>query len=265
MLSLWGFYLAIRPFRIVSHITPKDFGIPYENISFTTQDHILIRGWFLKSPNKNAKTIILLHGYPADKSNILPSRLFLYPQYNLLFFDFRYFGQSEGSYSTVGKDEVLDLLAAIDYLKSRGIYQVGVWGFSLGGAVAIMTAPLTSAIVAIIAESSYARLDWLSYEYYHIPLLRYPLGALTALWAKIFLHYDIKQISPANIAKNLTLPILILHSKKDHVISIDHGLLFKEALRHNQYAKIIFAEQGLHGEPIQNYERTVKDFFETYL
>lgn len=32
-LSLWGFYSAIRLFRIISSITPKDLGLIYDDIS----------------------------------------------------------------------------------------------------------------------------------------------------------------------------------------------------------------------------------------
>jgi pimeloyl-ACP methyl ester carboxylesterase len=200
--SLWGFYWAIRPLRITSSITPTTFGVAYENISFRTKDHVLLKGWYIPSPNPRAKTIILLHGYPADKGNILPSRMFLHSDYNLLLFDFRYFGDSEGNYSTAGKNEVLDLLAAIDYLKYRGIDKVYVWGFSLGGAVALMAAEKTSAIQSVIAESSYARLDWMAYEYYPFPLLRYPLGELTRFWAWLFLNINTKKYRLYQLQEN---------------------------------------------------------------
>jgi uncharacterized protein len=91
MTSLWGFYWAIHPpFRLSSQITPAYFGLQYEDISFYTIDNVLIKGWFIKSAKPQAKTIILLHGYPADKGDILPSRLFLHNEFNLLFIDFRY-------------------------------------------------------------------------------------------------------------------------------------------------------------------------------
>jgi pimeloyl-ACP methyl ester carboxylesterase len=112
MFSIIGFYLAIRPFRIISSYTPKTFGVAYEKIAFRTKDKITLRGWFIPNINPHAKTIILMHGYPADKGNILPGTIFLHQSYNLLYFDFRYLGESGGHFSTVGKNEVLDLLAA---------------------------------------------------------------------------------------------------------------------------------------------------------
>src|SRR3990167_2551615 len=130
LISLWGFYSAIRPFKITSSITPQKYGITYENVSFRTNDNVLIRGWFIKNRNPHAKTIILMHGYPADKGNILPATLFLHKTYNLLYFDFRHLGESEGYYSTIGKNEVMDLQAAIQYMHKRNINEVGVYGFS---------------------------------------------------------------------------------------------------------------------------------------
>ena len=264
-LSLWGFYWAIRPIKILSTMTPSDFGVNYEDVSFHTKDNVLIRGWFIPSAKAKVKTIILLHGYPADKGDILPARIFLHPYYNLLFIDFRYFGKSEGRYSTVGKDEVLDLLAAIQYLHSRGLNEVGVWGFSLGGAVALMAASQAPEIKAVIAESSYARLDWMAYEYYRLPLLRYPLAELTRFWAWLFLQYDIKKISPAMAAEKLTIPVLLLHSQKDEVVSFQHALLLQKALRNNPHAKVKFVDSLSHGQPVENYQVIAKEFFNEYL
>ena len=127
--SAWLFYISIRPPKIVSSITPRNLNMPYEQVSFTTVDGLTLRGWFVPSEKKAAKTLILLHGYPADKGNILPALAFLHADFNLHLFDFRYLGESEGSYSTAGAKEVEDLLAAIRFLKTRGIEEVGVGGF----------------------------------------------------------------------------------------------------------------------------------------
>lgn len=262
ILSLLGFYLAIRPFRIISTITPKFFNLDYENVTFRTDDSVTLRGWFIPNNNPHAKTIILLHGYPADKGNVLAAMLFLHKQYNLFLFDFRYFGNSDGYYSTIGKTEVLDLLAAIKFLRSKNIDEVGIWGFSMGGAVAIMTAPHAPEIKAIVAESSYANLDLMMNDYYRIPLLRYPLGWLTRFWARIFLGYDIKTISPATAAKDLLIPILIIHSKQDDVIPFKHALMLQKALSHNDKATFLFVDKSVHGQIIPNYDLVILKFFE---
>jgi uncharacterized protein len=262
--SLWGFYISVKPGKIVSRTTPKDLGLDYEKISFLTEDNVALQGWFIRHAAA-AKTVIALHGYPADKGNILPAIAFLSQRYNLLLFDFRYLGESGGSYSAVGAEETRDLRSAIGYLRSRGVKEVGVWGFSLGAAVALMTAPGSPEIKAVVSESSYARLDLMAPALYAIPVLKYPLAWLTALWARVFLGFNLKDVSPRDSARNLNIPVLIIHSRDDHLISFQHALLLQEALKDNHRAEFWFHENLLHGQLAAEYQKRISDFFEKSL
>lgn len=264
-LSLFGFYSSIRPPRIVSGTTPKDLGLEYEQVSFTTADGVRLAGWFIPSQVENAKTIILLHGYPAEKGDILPVLSFLNEKYNLFLFDFRYFGESGGKYSTAGAKETEDLSAAVRFLKSRGIDEVGVWGFSLGGAVALMTATDHPEIKAVVSDSSYARLDLMARELYRIPILKYPLAELTRLWGRMFLGINAKDVSPAGSAEKLEIPVLIIHSKNDNVIPFENAVLIQEALKNNPKAEFWFQKNLVHGELGMEYEQRIKDFLERNL
>lgn len=260
-----GAYISVRPPKIISKVTPKDLGLNYEEVSFITKDKLTLSGWFIPSQINPAKTIILLHGYPADKGNILPVLSFLNETYNLFLFDFRYLGRSEGKYSTAGAKETEDLLAAIRFLKSRGIEEVGVWGFSMGGAVALMATSKAPEVKVIVSESSYASLDLMALELYRIPILRYPMGYLTWLWAKIFLGIDIEKISPVESAKDLTIPVLVVHSTNDNVIPFSHALLIKKALRNNPRAEFWFSENLFHGQLSEEYQKRIGDFFKRNL
>ena len=264
--SLWGFYWGIHPpHKLVSTIDPSFFGIKYEEVEFKTTDNLRIRGWFIPSKYPKAKTLILLHGYPADKGNILPALYYLNNKYHLLFIDFRSFGESAGAYTTIGKEEVLDLLAAIDFLKTRGIDSVGVYGFSMGGAVAMMAAAKSPAIKAIVADSSYARLDLMLREYYSIPLAKYLLAEFTRLWSWIFLATDPKEVSPLDAIKQLKIPILIIHSKNDNIIPFSQAILLKDAAKNNPNVSYIFLEKNLHGDTVNATQQMVERFFDSNL
>ncbi|HXG53127.1 MAG TPA: alpha/beta fold hydrolase [candidate division Zixibacteria bacterium] len=265
-LPLWGFYVSVRPPKLVSRITPENLGLAYEAVSFTTEDGVELSGWFIPATGgKTNKTVIGLHGYPADKGNILPVLAFLAARYNLMLFDFRYLGASGGRYTTIGARETRDLAAAVAFLRSRGITEVGVWGFSMGGAVALMAAPDLPEIRAVVSESSYARLDLLAPVLFRIPLLRYPLGWLTGLWARVLLGIDLAKVSPMESARRLRVPALILHSRNDHVIPFEHALLLKEALKENPRAEFWFADDLFHGQVGPDYERRIAGFFEASL
>jgi len=263
--SLWGFYISIRPPRIVSSVTPKDLLLDYEDVRFETSDDLTLSGWFIPGAIATKKTLILLHGYPADKGDILPSLSFLHRDYNLFLFDFRYLGASEGKYSTAGANEVEDLLAAIQFLKTKGIEEVGVWGFSMGGAVALMSIKKAPKIKAVVSEASYASLTHMASELFRIPVVRYPLGYLIGLWAKIFLGIDLRNISPVEAVQNTTIPVLLIHSLTDEVIPFSHARLLEKALGDNPRAEFWFHAGAAHGELAKEYQRRVADFFQRHL
>jgi len=261
--SLWGFYISIRPPRIVSSVTPKNLQLDYEDVRFETSDDLTLSGWFIPGAIATKKTLILLHGYPADKGDILPSLSFLHRDYNLFLFDFRYLGASEGKYSTAGANEVEDLLAAIQFLKTKGIEEVGVWGFSMGGAVALMSIKKAPKIKAVVSEASYASLTHMASELFRIPVVRYPLGYLIGLWAKIGI--DLRNISPVEAVQNTTIPVLLIHSLTDEVIPFSNARLLEKALGDNPRAEFWFHAGAAHGELAKEYQRRVADFFQRHL
>lgn len=233
----------------------------FEEVSFITADGLKLRGWHIPSVRPTDKTLVLLHGYPADKGDILPALAFLHQDFNLLLFDFRYLGASEGSYSTAGAREVDDLLAAIQFLKARGTREVGVWGFSMGGAVALMALAKAPEIKAVIAESSYANLAQMALELFKIPLVNYPIAYLIRLWAKLFLGIDLKNVSPVEGVRNAAIPILLIHSSDDAVIPFSHAQSLRDALTNNPRAEFWFHEGFAHGQLNPDYQTKVKDFF----
>jgi pimeloyl-ACP methyl ester carboxylesterase len=261
VLSLWGFYSSIRPPKIVSSITPGNLRLAYEDVSFKTVDGLTLRGWYIPSRTPTRKTLILLHGYPADKGDILPAMAFLHDEFNLLLFDFRYLGSSDGSYSTAGAREVEDLRAAIQFLKTRGIEEVGVWGFSMGGAVALMAIEKSPEIRAVVAESSYASLADMALQLFRIPLLNYVVGYLVNFWARLFLGIDLKDVSPAERVRNTTVPILLIHSSADAVIPFSHAHMLKQALAKNSRAEFWFNGALAHGQFGADYQTRLRDFF----
>jgi dipeptidyl aminopeptidase/acylaminoacyl peptidase len=259
--SLWGFYSSIRPPKIISSLTPRDLKMNYEDVSFKTADGLKLHGWYIPAVKTLKKTLILLHGYPADKGDILPVLAFLHQDFDLLLFDFRYLGKSEGSYSTAGAKEVEDLLAAIRYLKSRGIEKVGVWGFSMGGAVALMAIDKAPEIKVVVSESSYSSLAQMALQLFRLPLLNYPIAYLIGLWAKVFLGIDVRDVSPAEKIRNTKIPILLIHSSADAVIPFSHARSLQKALAKNTRAEFWFNDDFAHGQLAGDYRTRVRDFF----
>lgn len=120
--------------------SPTEFGLDFENIELVTSDHLHLRGWWIPT-NDSVKTIIFLHGYAGSMDPDLKYAPAIHQAgFNILMFDFRAHGRSEGNLTTIGTLEVSDVRAAIDFALARKSEQVGLLGFSMGGRTALLTA-----------------------------------------------------------------------------------------------------------------------------
>jgi alpha-beta hydrolase superfamily lysophospholipase len=138
---------------------PAQYGLPYEGVAFTSRDGLTLCGWFIPAPEAKG-TVIFCHGHAGSMDpDVKYAPAFHERGYNVLMFDFRGHGRSEGQRVSMGYYERQDLLGAIDYLRGREIDCVGVLGFSMGGAVAMATAPQSEAIRAVVSDGGFARLS----------------------------------------------------------------------------------------------------------
>ena len=164
---LWGIlllYLFLAFSRAIRGTSPRRFpvyennperlGFQYEDIDFPSRDGLLLSGWFV--PPQNKATIVICHGFGGNRLMVAPiARLLVRHGFGVLLFDFRAHGRSAGDLSTWGWLETQDLLGALDVLQQRPEVdpaRMGVLGFSLGGQVALRTAPVSQLIRAVAAE-----------------------------------------------------------------------------------------------------------------
>lgn len=139
-------------------ISPFELRLPVENVVFAsrTGDH-QVNGWFL--PSLGARTTILIcPGFRTGKTQILATLDFVWRAgYHVLAFEYYGHGEANGSPVTLGYRELEDFLGAVDYAKQRtpGTH-LGVVGYSMGAAVAIIGSARTPEIEAVVADSAFA-------------------------------------------------------------------------------------------------------------
>jgi alpha-beta hydrolase superfamily lysophospholipase len=111
----------------------------YSQFADESNEHIARRGLLITRADARA-TVLVMHGYTSSKIDMGILRL-LFSPYNLLLFDFRAHGEFvEGQSSTLGCDEVYDVFAAVDFLRSHaGTKDLPIiaYGFSMGAVTAI--------------------------------------------------------------------------------------------------------------------------------
>ena len=140
---------------------PSLFGLSYEEISFPSRvDSLTLKGWYIRV-GEEQPVIIMVHGAGGNRASgsTLELAVDLVDEgYNVLMFDLRGHGESEGAHLSAGYYERHDLLGAVDYLESRGVTSIGVLGFSLGAATAILTAGEEPRISAVVSDGCFADL-----------------------------------------------------------------------------------------------------------
>jgi len=269
ILSLFQTYLATHPPKIPNDRTPADLDFKYEDITLVTEDSIKLSAWYIPSKIKTNKSIILAHGHPFNKANILGFAPFLHEKYNLLFFDFRAMGDSSGSFISGGYYEQKDLRAAINYLKKeKNASKIGALGISMGASVIILEAANNPDIYAIVADSSYKDLHSIANDLYSpLFIFKYPFIFFSELFAKLIYDIDIKETSPVNKVKEVKIPIFIIHGDIDDQIPVEASKAIYENA--NQPKELWIAKNTnhvqAHSEYKQEYETRVLEFFDKYL
>jgi fermentation-respiration switch protein FrsA (DUF1100 family) len=196
-------------------VTPWELGVPYEEVSFRTKDGLLLRGWWLPAPEAK-RTVIALHGHRGARHHCVGIGAALWRRgANVLLFDHRGRGSSEGKLMSLGYYETVDALAAIGYAHSKAPgLPLGLIGYSMGAAVALMSASRDERVGAVVADSPFASERELvrSLLRKQIGPLHSPIGALT----ERLLPYDPGEIEPhREVAKIAPGATLFIHGQLD--------------------------------------------------
>lgn len=136
--------------------TPADAGFEYETVHFTSEDGVTLAGWYI--PSQNGAAVILLHGYGANRLEMLERGHFLAEQgYGVLLYDLRGHGESGGDKRAYGWPDVQDVAAAVTFLTERPEIErqrIGVFGFSIGGQIAVRAAAELESIQAVVSDGT---------------------------------------------------------------------------------------------------------------
>lgn len=252
MLLIYAFQrqMVFHPTKSI-YTTPGDLGINYEDVELETEDGLRLHGWFLPD-NGVDRTILLFHGNAgnnADRVYFLDNLKKL--NTNILIIDYRGYGRSEGTPDEQGI--YADGRAAWTYLtEEREIdpSKIILFGRSLGGAVATKLATEYEPGALVLEATFTSGAD---------------LGADIYPWlpVRMMIKYD---FSNAERIRNISVPVLIAHSRDDRVVPYHHSeKLFEIA----NEPKVFVEMQGPHGAGFDDgrghYLEKLKTFLDEYV
>jgi dienelactone hydrolase len=156
-------YATIAPLGfgyVITHVMRQtvpaaDLGAAHENVSFRTSDGLELQGWYV--PSKNGAAVIAFPGRSGPRAH---TRMLARHGYGVLLFDRRGEGKSEGDSNLLGWGGDKDILAAIEYLKTRPDVdpnRIGGLGLSVGGELMLQAASETDELAAVVSEGAGTR------------------------------------------------------------------------------------------------------------
>lgn len=191
---------------------PAELGLPVERVELRTDDGLTLVGWVIRAEGDgSAPWLLMCHGNGGNVSDA--GRPYHYAGLralglNLLAFDYRGYGESEGVPTESGLYRDAD--AAYGFLRDSlgvGPERIVIFGHSLGSAVAVDLAARAAA-AGLVLDGALTSVTERGQEIYPFIPVR---------WIAASRYASIEKIG------GLRLPKLFLHAEGDEVIPIAHG------------------------------------------
>jgi pimeloyl-ACP methyl ester carboxylesterase len=271
-LSIFGAHEAMEIPRLSldEDVSPASVGLAYEDVSFNSrEDNVVLRGWYL--PAEGDCAIIIVHGgfQPRldDEVDTLDLAHDLVAEgYNILLFDLRGRGESEGEGRALANIE-RDVGGAFDYIMSQGYppERIYIIGFCSGAASACIFASQNQ-VGALVLDGCFANAyNMVVNQATQMGIPEFLVDSFTPgvfLMCRIF--YSFEPVNAEDVIADVACPIFFIHEENDELISLEEmQLLFDLSTNPaNQFWEVPDAEhsQSYKTHPDEYIER-VDGFF----
>lgn len=242
----------------------------YEEVTFRTDDGVRLRGWWLPRPETD-RVIVGLAGHRSPKSDLLGIGSGLWRAgNNVLIFDWRSRGESDVAEHSLAYYELRDAEAAMRYAlgRVRGA-RLGLIGYSMGAAVAVLLAARSPDVRALVADSPFTGIaDVVTDGARRLRLpaaLIVPLADALTGWRYGYRFDAVRPIDA--VAAVSPRPLLLIHGGADTLIPIRHAHeMFHVAWEPKELWIVEGAEHcGGYFVDRPAYVERVAAFFERYL
>lgn len=206
-------------------------GATRTDFEVTAPDGVKLRGWKFRARNANGDWVLAFHGVSDNRIGMLGhAEMLLRQGYNVVTMDARAHGVSEGERATYGWLERNDTRAIVDALfDSEQVHHLFAMGASMGAAIALQSAGVEPRTEAVVAESAFANLREVSYDYASLRLghwlgrtLFWPAAWMALRGAEKEGGFKANEVSPEDAVRSRPFPILLICGTKDRNIPCRH-------------------------------------------
>jgi pimeloyl-ACP methyl ester carboxylesterase len=261
--SFIGERLSLHPGRIAVRQTPAHWGMAYRDVSFQTSDGLTLRGWWIQGGRH--ETVVMVHGLGSNRDEPLARAAYLHTAgYNLLVFDLRGAGESDGGGPTMGYREPLDVRAAVAEARRLDRGAVALFGYSMGAASVIEESATDPNVSAVIEDSGFSSAaEVILARFTAITRLpSVPFAAAVFAFGTLDFGTSPWNIDPAAMAARLHKPLLVIVGGHDQVVPPVEGLAIYRAAAGPKQLLEVPAAGHVNGYAVATglYESRVLDF-----
>lgn len=205
----WGAGALLHPSRSPVGTPPA---LAHREVAFRG-DGVVLRGWlFPAALARRGVTVVYLHGSGDTRASggWIAERL-VSRGFDVLAYDGRAHGASDGDACTYGFHERLDLRRALDAL---GIGRAILVGVSLGGAVALQAAPEDPRVIGVVAVATFSDLESIARDRAPFFMSDRQIREAFAL-AEREGRFRVDEVSPVKAAARIHVPVLLVHGSND--------------------------------------------------
>jgi alpha-beta hydrolase superfamily lysophospholipase len=221
----WGAAALLHPARLPVNRQPTRM---YDTLAIDGVG-VHLKGWRFRGEGPVRRgTVVYLHGAGSNRGSGLSIVDHFVPAgFDVVAYDSRAHGDSEGTACTYGYYEKQDLLRVIARIEQRPII---LFGISLGAAVALQAAAETSDVAAVISIATFSDLRTVGRE-------RAPFFASQGNIDQAFrlaeseASFRVDEASPVALAPRIAAPVLILHGAADDETGPAHSQRVYDAVR----------------------------------
>lgn len=259
--------------RVTRILHPADAGLPCEELTLKTPEGIDLRCWLVSAGDRARGTVIYLHGVSECSIVGIPMAQVLHERgFNVFLYDSRRHGASGGTYCTYGFYEKHDAGMVISHLEARPdlrLGRIGLFGVSMGAAIAIQVAAQDPRVASVVAESGFATLRTV-FDDYQRRMIRLPWHYLRNIVIKRserMAHFRANAVSPLDAVRDVRVPLFIIHGTADNLIHPRYSEQVYE--RANEPRELWLIPGAKHNDIAEvgggEYQRRVAEFFELHL
>jgi dipeptidyl aminopeptidase/acylaminoacyl peptidase len=255
--------------------TPEDYGMTSETVTVTTEDGLVLYGWYI--PGTNGATVMYEHGSPGGRQDGLFEAEFLHRHgYNVLMGSFRAHDESDGELVSFGYREVNDIAAWHQYLLSRDDVdptRIAILGESMGGGTGILYTAAHENVRAMVAVSAFALTQetvetFIEYEQGTPTWLTPVLAGFFVFWGERAADFDSEALNTDVVVGQISpRPLLIIHGGSEDKIDPENGQQLYDAAGEPKEFWFVPEAGHVNFDKVRptEYEARVTDFLDRYL